>query len=154
RHHHAEPEQAEVALLQRTQPWATRRGRDGRLGGQSRWYGTHVRHATRPAAPAQRLPSPGAGGPAPQDMPTVGQRVSFGGDGAAPGGGLVTESREPLGSDPSLATACQRLAELASLEPDWDSYGADPPTALAVTTARSLLEDVAQRAAARIGVDP
>lgn len=72
----------------------------------------------------------------------------------APGGGLVIESREPSGSDPSLATACQRLAELASLEPDWDSYGADPPTALAVTTARSLIEDVARRASAATGVDP
>jgi hypothetical protein len=65
----------------------------------------------------------------------------------------MIESREPSGSDPSLATACQRLAELASLEPDWDSYRADPPTAPAVVTARRLIEALARHASTAAGVD-
>lgn len=38
-----------------------------------------------------------------------------------------------------------RLAELLTFEPDWDSYGGDPPTADAVDAARNLLQTVRER---------
>jgi hypothetical protein len=66
----------------------------------------------------------------------------------------VIESREPSRSDAGLAAACQRLAELAALQADWDSYGADPPTDLAITTARQVLEAVAGRLASAAGATP
>jgi hypothetical protein len=66
----------------------------------------------------------------------------------------MIESREPSRSDARLATACQRLAELAVLEADWDSYGADPPTDLAIMTARQVLQAVAKRLVSAAGADP
>lgn len=38
-----------------------------------------------------------------------------------------------------LMKAHKRLASLASLEDDWDSYGASPPTAASIETARYVL---------------
>lgn len=38
-----------------------------------------------------------------------------------------------------------RLDELASLEPNWDGYGAPPPTPYAVSEARDTLDGVADR---------
>ena len=60
----------------------------------------------------------------------------------------MLRSRKPRGSpDPtaanSLQPAFQRLDELARLQPDWDSYGGDPPTPAAVDRARDLLSAVA-----------
>jgi hypothetical protein len=66
----------------------------------------------------------------------------------------VIESTEPSRSEAGLPAACQRLTELAALEADWDSYGTDPPTNLAITTARQVLEAVAERLASAAGTDP
>jgi hypothetical protein len=52
---------------------------------------------------------------------------------------------------PSLREAFARLDELADIGPDWDSYGADPPTDLALGVARSFFLIVANRFAERWG---
>jgi hypothetical protein len=60
----------------------------------------------------------------------------------------VIEPSEPVDTStpPHLATTWQRLAELAALPPDWDSYGGDPPTTRAIVTARQLVAAIAERA--------
>jgi hypothetical protein len=44
-----------------------------------------------------------------------------------------------------MASAGSKLDELARLEPDWDSYGARPVSAIAINQANRLLLDVARR---------
>jgi hypothetical protein len=46
-------------------------------------------------------------------------------------------------ADESLHSAFQRLAELSTLEANWDSYGADPPTSQAIARANQLLSSIA-----------
>jgi hypothetical protein len=55
----------------------------------------------------------------------------------------LVRSSEGAGSQ-LLREAEARLMELAGFGPDWDSYGGDPPTALAITGARSLLARVVE----------
>jgi len=43
-----------------------------------------------------------------------------------------------------MASSSAKLDELARLEPDWDSYGARPMTAIAINQANKLLIDVAR----------
>jgi hypothetical protein len=47
--------------------------------------------------------------------------------------------------DEVLGSSFERLDELARLEPDWDSYGGEPPSELAITRAADLMREVAQR---------
>jgi hypothetical protein len=49
-----------------------------------------------------------------------------------PGGQQVTLDR-------ALEPSLERLAEIAQLAPDWDSYGAVPPSALAIARSAALL---------------
>lgn len=46
---------------------------------------------------------------------------------------------------PSFRTAREALDELAQLRQDWDSYGASPPTAAAISAAHGLLSSVAEQ---------
>ena len=43
-----------------------------------------------------------------------------------------------------IREAEERLQELAGYGPDWDSYGGDPPTALAIAAASSLVTRVVE----------
>ena len=45
----------------------------------------------------------------------------------------------------SFQPARDTLDELAALREDWDSYGATPPTALAISLAHGILANVAER---------
>ncbi|GEM_PF-6940527 len=60
---------------------------------------------------------------------------------------ILTVARGDLAArlKPLVRTALRRLAEMATLEHDWDSYGADPPSAVAVTTASSFLLHVVEQ---------
>lgn len=40
--------------------------------------------------------------------------------------------------------ASDQLDDISKLEPDWDSYGGDPPSPLAIATATRLLQDVCE----------
>ncbi len=51
----------------------------------------------------------------------------------------------------AIQPALQRVARLADLQPDWDSYGADPPSARAVTGAHDVLVAVNEQFAATRG---
>lgn len=44
-----------------------------------------------------------------------------------------------------IAWIDERLAELAQLEPDWDSYGALPPSPRALSMARAMVERAVER---------
>lgn len=44
-----------------------------------------------------------------------------------------------------IRPSLRRLAEMATLERDWDSYGADPPSAVAVTTATGFILHVVEQ---------
>jgi hypothetical protein len=44
-----------------------------------------------------------------------------------------------------IDVARERLAELARLEHDWDSYGAYPPTARAISMAQAMIERTVER---------
>jgi hypothetical protein len=41
-----------------------------------------------------------------------------------------------------LASVHERISGFAALEPDWDSYGAERPSASAIRTARQVLDDL------------
>ena len=58
-----------------------------------------------------------------------------------------------IGTEPavSLEPVIQRFEEIASLGPDWDSYGAAVPSARALATARHLAGAVAESFAPRAG---
>jgi hypothetical protein len=51
----------------------------------------------------------------------------------------------PSRSRLSFQAARDTLDDLARLLPDWDSYGAAPPTAVAISAAHGLLANVAKR---------
>ena len=51
----------------------------------------------------------------------------------------------------TLHDAYARLGELAKLEANWDSYGADPPTTQAIAVASGLLNLLAERLADSVG---
>ncbi len=48
-----------------------------------------------------------------------------------------------------IELAMERLAELAHLERDWDSYGADPPTPHAMSTAKTMIRRTAKHLGGR-----
>lgn len=50
--------------------------------------------------------------------------------------GNTSSSRRDL----ALGAATERLAEIESLGPDWDPYGSEAPSAIAVNLARTLLQ--------------
>lgn len=50
-----------------------------------------------------------------------------------------------------MQPALQRVTRLADLQPDWDSYGADPPSAQAVAGAHDVLMAVNEQFAATRG---
>lgn len=53
--------------------------------------------------------------------------------------------------DSAMQPALQRVTRLADLQPDWDSYGADPPSAQAVAGAHDVLMAVNEQFAATRG---
>jgi hypothetical protein len=55
----------------------------------------------------------------------------------------MTASRSSAAA--TMRSVLDRLTQLAALDPDWDSYGAAPPSAEAVATARQLVLAVAER---------
>ena len=55
--------------------------------------------------------------------------------------GALAASKARLSFRPARAA----LDELARLAENWDSYGASPPTAVAISTAHGLLATVAER---------
>ena len=50
----------------------------------------------------------------------------------------------PAVPEPSLVPALRLIAEIATLSPDWDSYGAAPPSPRAIAWACLLIEAVAE----------
>lgn len=52
----------------------------------------------------------------------------------------------------TVRQALHRLADMAALPPNWDSYGAEPPSSVAVGQAGLLVEAVAEAAQATLGV--
>ncbi len=50
----------------------------------------------------------------------------------------IAQDTDPMGHD-MVQPALDRVAQLAALPPDWDSYGANPPTEQAVARANALL---------------
>ena len=60
---------------------------------------------------------------------------------AKAGGALAPATRPTISFQPARHT----LDELAALPEDWDSYGARPPTALAISLAHGILANVAER---------
>ena len=50
-----------------------------------------------------------------------------------------------------LASVHERISGFAALEPDWDSYGAERPSADAIRTARQVLDDLVILYARRFG---
>ena len=50
-----------------------------------------------------------------------------------------------------LASVHERISGFAALEPDWDSYGAERPSANAIRTAHQVLDDLVILYAGRFG---
>ena len=61
--------------------------------------------------------------------------------GSKAAGALAPATQTPLSFQPTRDT----LDELAALPEDWDSYGASPPTARAISAAHGVLANVAER---------
>jgi len=57
-------------------------------------------------------------------------------------GGQIAGTPSLAVSQPAVLSALQRLEELASLGPNWDSYNADPLSPTAVAHVRELLSEV------------
>lgn len=55
----------------------------------------------------------------------------------------VDPSSGPASTAPALKEASKRLRCLAALDPNWDSYGADPPSPRAIEAARDIIGEVA-----------
>lgn len=51
----------------------------------------------------------------------------------------------------NLASVHERISGFAALEPDWDSYGAERPSAEAIRTAQQVLDDLVILYARRFG---
>lgn len=68
----------------------------------------------------------------------------------ATGESITRQSREQVVAS-ILDAAGARLCELGTLGHDWDSYGGDPPTPLAITRARQLLKQACERFIATVG---
>jgi hypothetical protein len=64
----------------------------------------------------------------------------------ASAGAAVNDRLERL-----LQPTFHRLTELATLPQGWDSYGADPPSPIAIATARGLVRRVAEQLGAPAG---
>jgi hypothetical protein len=50
-----------------------------------------------------------------------------------------------------LASVHERISGFATLQPNWDSYGAEPPSTSAIRTARLVLDDLVILYARRFG---
>lgn len=64
---------------------------------------------------------------------------------------IFAETAAIVRSDTLLRPARERLAQISRLEADWDSYGAEPPSAAAVLRANSLLQAVEESLADLVG---
>lgn len=51
----------------------------------------------------------------------------------------------------AVRQALTRIADMAALPPNWDSYGAEPPSSVAVGRAAVLIESVAEEALGALG---
>jgi hypothetical protein len=56
-----------------------------------------------------------------------------------------------MSSHVDVQPALERLGALASLEPEWDTYGGAPPTDIAIEVARNAIGTVAERFGAVAG---